>query len=46
MRTLLFVAAVLTIAACNSTDRSALTGTLQEINKALAPLAVFKVGTQ
>lgn len=45
MRILLFAAAVLTIAACNSTDRSALTGTLQEINRALQPIAVFKVAT-
>ncbi len=46
MRTLLLVAAALTVAACTATDRSALTGALQEINKALQPIAVFKVGAQ
>ncbi len=46
VRVLFLAVVALTIAACNTTDRSAMTGALQELNKALAPLAVFKVGTQ
>jgi hypothetical protein len=45
VRILLLALAAATLVACNSTDRTAMTGALQEINKALAPLAVFKVGT-
>jgi hypothetical protein len=37
---------ILLLAACTSASRTAVTQTLQEVNKALAPLAVFKVETQ
>jgi len=34
------------LAACTTADRSAMTDALKQINQALAPLAVFKAGTQ